>query len=409
LGYIEEQMKLYSRGQVIARAVFATVAAAGVTFAALQLLPLPGGVRGAPPQPVPAQGSDGLQRVQFQPQSQQASIERLSGDERNSVEIYHQLNEAVVNITSVTLEYNWFLDAIPRSGSGSGSIIDPAGHVLTNYHVVKDGQRLSITLFDGTEFPGTVVGVDQENDLAVIKFDPDGRELTTIPFGYSGDLLIGQKVLAIGNPFGLQRTLTTGVVSGLGRPVEGDDGRVLQSMIQTDASINPGNSGGPLLNSQGLMIGVNTVIYSPTGGSVGIGFAVPIDTGRRVVPELLQFGVVLRGWIDVVPIQLTPTLIRELRIPVDGGLLISEVAPDSPASKAGLRGGSQRVRWGTSAFNIGGDILVSVDNTTVRKYADLFAALEDNRPGDVVDVVVIRGRDQVQLSVQLSQRTTVRR
>ena len=326
-------------------------------------------------------------------------------DEANNIAIYQRFNPAVVNITAVSIDYSWFLDAVPRSGTGSGTIIDHDGHVLTNYHVIKDARELSVTLASGDELAGTLVGIDPENDLAVIKVDPDGRQLTTVPLGSSQDLLVGQKVLAIGNPFGLSRTLTTGVVSGLGRPVSTDSGGVIQEMIQTDASINPGNSGGPLLNSRGEMIGINTTIISPSGGSVGIGFAVPIDTARRVLPELLTTGEVRRGWIDVRPVQLTPRLARDLSAPVAAGLLVSEAISGGNAATAGIRGGTRAVRLGRSVFRIGGDIIVEVDGAPVDDIADLFSALEDNKPGETVEVVYFRGGNRRTVAVTLSERS----
>ena len=236
----------------------------------------------------------------------------FSSDEANNIEIYQKYNEGVVNVSALMPEHHWFLNAVPRygSGAGSGTVIDREGHILTNYHVVGGAREVSVTLAGGEERAGRVIGVDPENDLAVIKLDPRGLHLTVIPFGRSADLLVGQKVLAIGNPFALSRTLTTGVVSGLGRPVRADSGAIIQEMIQTDASVNPGNSGGPLLNSHGEMIGITTTIISPSGGSVGIGFAVPIDTARRVLPELIRHGEVRRGWIDVRPVQLFPRLVQ---------------------------------------------------------------------------------------------------
>jgi S1-C subfamily serine protease len=328
----------------------------------------------------------------------------FSADEANNIQIYERLNTGVVNITSVTFEYNWFLEPQPREGTGSGSIIDSKGHVLTNYHVIKDAEELSVTLADGENFKGTIVGVDRENDLAVVEFDPKGKELTVIPLGRSEDLRVGQKVLAIGNPFALDRTLTTGIVSGLGRPVRSDSGIVIREMIQTDASINPGNSGGPLLNPRGEMIGINTMIYSPSGGSVGIGFAVPVDTARRVLPDLLRYGKVQRGWIDIEPVQLFPALVRYADLPVSEGILVSEVAPGSNADKAGLKGGDQPVRYGRSTFRIGGDIILEVDHAPVATFADLLGALEDNKPGETVVVKVLRGRRQQELTVKLSER-----
>ncbi len=329
----------------------------------------------------------------------------ISSDEANNIQIYEKLNDAVVNITSVTFEYNWFLEPIPKEGTGSGSIIDQKGYVLTNYHVIKDANELSVTLADGTNHRGDIIGVDPENDLAVIKFDPEGQRLTTIPFGSSVDLRVGQKVLAIGNPFALDRTLTTGIVSGLGRPVRTNSGLVIKEMIQTDASINPGNSGGPLLNSRGEMIGINTMIFSPSGGSVGIGFAVPVETAKRVVPDILRYGEVQRGWIDIVPVQLFPALVRYAGLSVSEGVLVSEVEPGSNAEKAGLKGGEQAVRYGRSIIRLGGDIIVGADGLPVATLMDLLSALEDNKPGETVEVKVLRGRREQTLFVKLSKRT----
>jgi S1-C subfamily serine protease len=328
----------------------------------------------------------------------------ISSDEANNIQIYEKLNEAVVNVTSVSFEYNWFLEPIPKEGTGSGSIIDPKGYVLTNYHVIKNANELSVTLADGSNYRGDIIGVDPENDLAVVKFDPQGRRLATISFGSSANLRVGQKVLAIGNPFALDRTLTTGIVSGLGRPVRTDTGLVIKEMIQTDASINPGNSGGPLLNSKGEMIGINTMIYSPSGGSVGIGFAVPVDTAKRVVPDLLRYGKVQRGWIDIVPVQLFPALVRYADLNVSEGILVSEVEPGSNAEAAGLKGGQQAVRYGRSIINLGGDIIVEVDGTPIATLMDLLSALEDNKPGETVEVKTIRGRREQTLHVKLSER-----
>jgi S1-C subfamily serine protease len=336
-----------------------------------------------------------------------AGAAALSSDEANNIEIYQRYNEGVVNITALAPEYHWFLNAVPRfgSGAGSGTIIDREGHILTNYHVVRDARQVSVTLADGEEREGKVIGIDPENDLAVVKLDPRGLHLTVIPFGRSDDLLVGQKVLAIGNPFALSRTLTTGVVSGLGRPVRADYGAIIQEMIQTDASVNPGNSGGPLLNSRGEMIGINTTIISPSGGSVGIGFAVPIDTARRVLPELIRHGEVRRGWIDIRPVQLFPRLVRQLNLPVERGILVSEAIAGGNAADAGLRGGDQPVRWGRSVFRVGGDVIVEVDGVVTDSIADLFNALEDNKPGERVEVVYLRGSRRRTTTVELSRRS----
>jgi S1-C subfamily serine protease len=336
-----------------------------------------------------------------QPTQQESTYSR---DESINIMLYQMLNEAVVNITAVSVEYNWFLEPIPKEGTGSGSIIDQKGHVLTNYHVIKEARELSITLADGSNFEGQIIGADPENDLAVIKFDPAGKALKTVVLGSSADLRVGQKVLAIGNPFALDRTLTTGIVSGVGRPVRIDSGLVIREMIQTDASINPGNSGGPLIDSRGEMIGINTVIYSPTGGSVGIGFAVPVDTAKRIIPDLLLYGRVQRGWIDITPVQIFPELVRYAGLPVSQGILVSEVAEGSPAERAGLRGGEKQVRHGRSLIYLGGDIIVEIDDIPVASLVDLLASLEDNKPGEIVEVKIIRDGKEMSLDVELSAR-----
>ena len=336
-----------------------------------------------------------------------ASDTRFTDDELENIRIYEQRNRGVVNITTETVAYNWFLEPVPQEGSsGSGSIIDQRGYVLTNYHVVEEAFKVFVTLADGEQIEGEVIGTDPENDLAVVKFDPGDRELVTIPMATSSNLRVGQKVLAIGNPFGLDRTLTTGVVSGLGRAIRASSNLVIRDMIQTDASINRGNSGGPLLDNQGNMIGINTVIFSPSGGSIGIGFAVPVDTARRVVPDLIEFGRVRRGWIQIVPRQLFPRLVQYADLPVDQGVLVSEVVEDGNADRAGLRGGerSQAVRYGSTIIYLGGDIIVEVDGTPVRSLENLYEALEDNRPGEEVTVEYIRGGRRRETSVVLSER-----
>jgi S1-C subfamily serine protease len=331
----------------------------------------------------------------------------LGADEQQNIRIYQSRNLGVVNITTETLAYNWFLEPVPREGStGSGSIIDERGYVLTNHHVVKDAYRVLVNLADGSQVEGEVIGADPENDLAVVHFDPGDRELVTIPMGSSTGLQVGQKVLAIGNPFALDRTLTTGIISGLGRPVRARGSLVIRDMIQTDASINPGNSGGPLLNSRGEIIGVNTAIYSPSGGSIGIGFAVPVNTARRVVPDLIEFGHVQRGWIDIVPVQLFPQLVRAANLPVQQGILINRVMDGGNAEEAGLRGGSNRqaVRYGNSIIRLGGDIIVEVAGVRITSLANLYEALEETKPGDVVEVVYVRGGRERSVNVELVER-----
>jgi len=332
-----------------------------------------------------------------------------SESERENISIYERLNSAVVNITTETMAINWFLEPVPQEGSsGSGSIIDLRGYVLTNNHVIQNAHRVFINLADGSQFEGSIVGVDPENDIAVLKFDPPrGMELRTIPYGDSSKLLVGQKVLAIGNPFALERTLTVGIVSGLGRPIQTSRNRIIRDMIQTDASINPGNSGGPLLDTQGRMIGINTMIYSPSGGSVGIGFAVPVNTAKRVVNEIIQFGKVRRGWIDATVVQIFPSLVRYARLPVNSGLLVSRTRRGGMAERAGLRQGTEPVQYGRSVIYLGGDIITSVNNIKTNSLADLYASLEACKPGDVVKVEIMRGDQTSVLDITLSDREEV--
>ena len=329
--------------------------------------------------------------------------------ERLNIAIYEQFNAGVVNITTETLAINWFLEPVPQAGSsGSGSIIDSQGFVLTNNHVIANANRVFINLADGSQFEGTVVGTDPENDIAVLRFDPPpGMQLQVIPYGDSDNLRVGQKVLAIGNPFALERTLTVGIVSGLGRPVQISRQHIVRNMIQTDASINPGNSGGPLLDTQGRMIGINTMIYSPTGGSVGIGFAVPINTAKRVAAEIITHGRVRRGWIDATVVQLFPALVRHARLPVDSGLMVSRTRRGGLAERAGLRQGTDPVQYGRSIIYVGGDIITAVNGMRTSSLADLFSALEDNRPGDIVRVDVIRAGNNITLNIPLANREDV--
>lgn len=326
-------------------------------------------------------------------------------DERQNIEIYEKYNKAVVNITTTTLHYNFFLEAVPQSGTGSGSIIDQKGNILTNYHVVEGADQVFVSLYDGTNYTGTVVGKDKENDLAIVKIEPEfDRKLTTIDFGSSSNLRVGQKVVAIGNPFGYDRTLTTGIVSGLGRPVKTDKNLLIMDMIQTDASINPGNSGGPLLDSRGKMIGINTTIYSTSGGSMGIGFAVPVDTAKRVIQELLEYGKVVRGWIDVTPVQLDSRIVEYAGLTNTEGLLVSKVQEGGKAAAAGIKGGTTKVKYGSAIIYLGGDVIVEVRGVKISDYADLFSALESTKPGDEVNVVVLRNGERKTMTVVLTER-----
>jgi S1-C subfamily serine protease len=394
-------MKLYTRRQLVVSTVLGAVTTGALVFA----LALPLGARNGDrvvertSAPVASSSPD-----LFIPAQDSGAF---NDDERENIEIYELLNEAVVNITTETIALNWFFEPVPQEGgTGSGSIIDQEGYILTNYHVVEDAYKVFVTLADGMRFEGEVVGKDPENDLAIVKFDPEGHDLVTIQFGSSSDLKVGQKVLAIGNPFAFERTLTTGIISGLGRPVRASGSFIIRGMIQTDASINPGNSGGPLLNSAGKLIGVNTMIYSPSGGSVGIGFATPVDTALRVIPDLIEYGIVHRGWIDIVPVPLQTTLVRAAGLPVSAGILVSQVSPGSNAAKAGIRGGSRSsgLRYGRDIIYTDGDIIVAIDGESVESIADFFGALEQTTPGEEVTVKVVRNRREIEVNVVLSER-----
>ncbi len=333
--------------------------------------------------------------------------ETYTQDELQNISVYEKCNEAVVNISTQVMAYDWFFNAVPQeSGSGSGSIIDSRGYIVTNLHVIENAYKIYISLSDGSQYEGTVVGTDSASDIAVLKFDPPaGMELSTIPFGSSESLKVGQKVLAIGNPFGFERTLTTGIVSGLGRPIKNEDGTIIRNMIQTDSAINPGNSGGPLLDTQGRMIGINTMIYSTSGSSAGIGFAVSIDTAKRVVADLIQYGKVHRGTINGRLIQLTSQIAKYAGLSVSSGLLVSELNASSNALKAGLKAGTEAVQYGSrynyTTIYLGGDVIVAVDGTATTSLADYYSLLESKRPGDKVVLTVQRGKKQEKITVTL--------
>src|SRR6185436_20115249 len=262
-------------------------------------------------------------------------------DEQNNIEVYRTLSPGVVFINSTSYARDFFGYVEEQEGSGSGSILDQEGNILTNYHVIEGAQQLSVSMGGKKDYPATVVGGDPDTDLAVIRLtEKPAGPLTVIPLGDSDRLVVGQKVLAIGNPFGLDRTLTTGVISGLQRPIRARNNRLIEGAIQTDASINPGNSGGPLLDSHGRMIGINSQILSPSGSSAGVGFAVPVNIAKRIVPQLLKSGEVRRpklgiGTRDVQPLK------SQLDLPVADGVIILQVAPGQAAANAGLRGVTQ--------------------------------------------------------------------
>ena len=318
----------------------------------------------------------------------------LSGDEKSTIALFRQASPAVVNITAIGVQRDFFtlnLYQIPQ-GTGSGFVWDNSGNVITNFHVIQNADAAQVTLADQSNWKARVVGVAPDKDLAVLRIDAPANRLHPIPIGVSKDLQVGQGVFAIGNPFGLDQTLTTGVISALNREIESVTRRPIQGVIQSDAAINPGNSGGPLLDSAGRLIGVNTAIYSPSGASAGIGFAIPVDTVNRIVPELIRSGKVTRPGMGI---QIADEQIAQ-RLGVTG-VLVVDVAKGSAASKAGI----QPTRRDTDGRLRLGDIITTVDGKKVATPNDLFLLLEKYKIGDVVSVSMLREGKTVQAKISL--------
>jgi putative serine protease PepD len=326
-------------------------------------------------------------------------------DEQNSIEVYKTIAPGVAFINTTSYSQDWWGDVQEGRGNGSGSVIDSNGHILTNYHVVENAQKVTVNFGADKVYTAKVIGGDPDTDLAIIKIEspPDG--LTVVPLGDSDQLVVGQKVLAIGNPFGLDRTLTTGVISGLQRPIRARNGRPIDAAIQTDASINPGNSGGPLLDKFGRMIGINSQILSPAGGSVGVGFAVPVNTAKRVIPQLIQFGEVRRPKLGANLDSVASLTQRGYRLPVQSGILIGAVVPGGAAANAGLKGLS-RDPGGDVLL---GDIITGVDGEKVTDADDLFRLLDKRKIGDTISVQVYRQGNTVSVPVRLTPTPTTTR
>jgi S1-C subfamily serine protease len=331
----------------------------------------------------------------------------LSSDEQVNIQVYNKVSPGVVNITSTVVEYDFFLQAYASQGTGSGIVLDLEGNILTNYHVIESAQNLEVALPDQTKYRAKLVGEDPQNDLAVIRLTGAPKDrLHPVSFGDSSTLKVGQKVLAIGNPFRLQNTLTTGIISSLGRKIRAEGGNLIENIIQTDAAINPGNSGGPLLNAAGEMIGINTMIVSPggsNGGNVGIGFAVPVNTVRRVVADLIKEGRVLRPDMGIEGDNISRNLASALDLPVDHGILVARVTRGGTADAAGLRGYSQIVAIEYERVLIGGDIITELDGKPIADSDDLDLILESKRPGDTVRLTYYRGRTKNEKTITLME------
>ncbi len=327
--------------------------------------------------------------------------------EQRIVQVYKDVGPSVVHITTRVIEYSFFYGPIPAEGAGSGFLWDKEGHIVTNYHVIEGAQSIEVSFGEEEVLEAQVVGVDPPNDLAVLQVDHVPPQITPLSkrLGDSDTLQVGQRAIAIGNPFGrFDRTLTAGVISALNRTLEVEEHRRLRKAIQTDAAINRGNSGGPLLDGNGRLIGVNTAIFSPTGTSAGIGFAIPVNTVKRVVPVLIQLGRYPHPWLGAEGYDITPYLAHVLRLPVKQGLLVVRVYRSSPAYKAGLRGAQRQVIIGNSLIFAGGDIITQVDNQPVRTWDELNDYLElEKQVGDIVDLTIIRDNMSRHLHVQLEE------
>ena len=342
-------------------------------------------------------GTSGPQHIEI---TEAAGGEGLDSEEQNNIGVYRKNIGSVVNITSRVMTYDFFYGLVPQEGQGSGFVFDKEGHILTNYHVIADARLVEVTLHNRKKYKATIVGTDKSHDLAIVQIK--APDLQPMILGDSTNLQVGQKVYAIGNPFGLAGTLTRGIVSSI-RQVQEPDGLVIEEAIQTDAAINPGNSGGPLLNWHGEVIGINTMIASSVGQSAGIGFAIPINTAKAVVNDLVTLGRVRRPALGIRTIPIDPEVANELGLAADYGLLIVQAVPGGSADRAGLRGGSDRAYLGNTPIMIGGDLVVAIDGEKVESQQILAQIMNKHRAGDTVKVTIFRGKKQLEVPVVLGE------
>jgi S1-C subfamily serine protease len=320
-------------------------------------------------------------------------------EEQNNIAVYKKALPSVVNITSKSMAFNFFYGQVPQEGQGSGFILDKAGHVLTNFHVIADANRIEVMTSDKHHYKATIVGSDKGHDLALLQINAPNLQPVTL--SDSTDLVVGQKVYAIGNPFGLSGTMTRGIISSI-RSIRGPEGAPIEDAIQTDAAINPGNSGGPLLNSRGEVIGINTLIASNGAEqSSGIGFAIPVNTAKAVLGDLTKYGRVRRPSLGIVSLAVSPDLADQMGLPPEAGVLIQKVVPGGPADRAGLHGGNQQYYLGNMLINVGGDLIVAIDGREVTDTSDISAITEKHQPGDTVNVTVYRGRRKMTVKLVL--------
>jgi S1-C subfamily serine protease len=325
--------------------------------------------------------------------------------ERRIVNVYERVAPSVVSITTQVLRRGFFFE-VPEEGAGSGFILDQSGHILTNYHVVDGARTIDVSINDDYVVSATIVGIDRRNDIAVLKVEAPAAILRPVELGSSENLLVGQRAIAIGNPFGqFGRTLTIGVISALNRTIEGSDNRTITGIIQTDAAINRGNSGGPLLDSSGRVIGINTAIFSPSGTSAGVGFAVPVDTIKRLLPDLLALGRYRHPWLGVrYAYELTASLANAMELSTQQGVLIVQLYDGSPLAQADVRGAQQEAVVGNQQVYVGGDILTAIDGKPVETLDGMETLLEDNYTvGDPVTVTFVRDGQPFDLTVELGE------
>jgi S1-C subfamily serine protease len=346
----------------------------------------------------PVNGISGPQHIEI---TEAAGSEGLDSEEQNNIGVYRKNIGSVVNITSHVMTYDFFYGPVPQEGQGSGFVFDKEGHILTDYHVIANARQVEVTLHNRKKYKATIVGTDKSHDLAIVQIK--APDLQPMILGDSTNLQVGQKVYAIGNPFGFAGTLTRGIVSSI-RQVQEPDGLVIEDAIQTDAAINPGNSGGPLLNWHGEVIGINTMIASTGDGrSAGIGFAIPINTAKAVVNDLVTLGRVRRPALGIRTIPIDPEVANELGLAADYGLLIVQAVPGGSADRAGLRGGSDRAYLGNTPIMIGGDLIVAIDGEKVESQQILARIMNKHRAGDTVKVTLFRGKKLLEVPVVLGE------
>jgi S1-C subfamily serine protease len=329
----------------------------------------------------------------------------FDAEEQNNISVYRHVLPSVVNITSRAVTFNFFYGNVPEEGQGSGFVLDKAGHVLTNFHVIQGANRgIEVKLSNKRSYKATVVGTDKVHDLALLKID--APELQPVVLADSSHLAVGEKVYAIGNPFGLSGTMTQGIISSI-RSIRSSGGAPIEDAIQTDAAINPGNSGGPLLNSRGEVIGINTMILSNSDQNAGIGFAIPINTAKAVLSDLTHYGEVRRPSLGIVSYAIGPDLADQMGLAADYGVLIQKVLPGGAAERAGLRGGNEQAYVGNQPVMLGGDLIVAIDSQQITDPQDISVVMDKRQAGDTVSVTIMRGRRQMTVKVVLGEARSV--